>query len=246
MTGQKCVTRGVLSSVSRRAAVGGPLKVTSDPPQSAKRNAARPPKPGANAPAGQGASNAPCCSRRRPKGLEKWPNFNPRRQNFRRCAARRRRAAFAASAGGLVDADDSEAGARARAGTRAARGPIARRCALPGGRKRARAHVQRAKRARGARLAAVGAPLGRLMTLVEHTGAKERSGEVLDVTHDGRHDSGGVGQCIAPKINRKSFILMPQIPIFRLRRPPYIARMVPVDHGPSGHARVNRLKTKEY
>jgi hypothetical protein len=42
------------------------------------------------------------------------------------------------------------------------------------------------------------------MMLIEHTGAKERSGEVLDVTHDGRHDSGGVGQCIAPKINRKS------------------------------------------
>ena len=240
MTGQKCVTRGVLLrravALERpRAEMGEPhwatksparpqnrpaRPVTSDPPQSAKRNAARPPKPGANAPAGQGASNAPCCSRRRPKGLEKWPNFNPRRQNFRRCAARRRRAAFAASAGGLVDADDSEAGARARAGTRAARGPIARRCALPGGRKRARAHVQRAKRARGARLAAVGAPLGRLMTLVEHTGAKERSGEVLDVTHDGRHDSGGVGQGIAPKINRKSLILMPQIPIFRLRRPP--------------------------
>ena len=59
------------------------------------------------------------------------------------------------------------------------------------------------------------------MTLIiEHTGAKERSGEVLDVTHDGWHDSEGVEQCIAPKINRKSFILMPQIPIFRLRRPP--------------------------
>ena len=84
----------------------------------------------------------------------------------------------------------------------------------------ASARIQHAKRARDARLVAVGAPLGRLMTLVEHTGAKERSGEVLDVTHDGRHDSGGVGQCIAPKINRKSLILMPQIPIFRLRRPP--------------------------
>ena len=67
-----------------------------------------------------------------------------------------------------------------------------------------------------------GAPLGRLMTLVEHTGAKERSGEVLDVAHDGRHDSGGVGQCIAPKVNRKSLILMPprSNPKFRLRRPP--------------------------
>ena len=106
MTGQKCVTRRALSRrvetlalpraeilaqiCPSRLSQAGRFEPNRPSPQSAKRNAARPPKPGANAPAGQGASNAPCWLRRRHKVLEKWPNFNPWRQNFRRCAAHRR------------------------------------------------------------------------------------------------------------------------------------------------------------
>ena len=51
-----------------------------------RRSAGRALKRGANAPAGQGASNALCCSQQRPVGLEKCPFSTPQRQNFRRCA----------------------------------------------------------------------------------------------------------------------------------------------------------------
>ena len=77
------------------------------------------------------------------------------------------------------------AGARLREATRAARGPIARCCGLPGARTDAPAHERLADRACGGRLAAAAAAPERLVTPVERTGAEERSTDALDVTHDG-------------------------------------------------------------